>query len=400
MNATVPYTYKSHFLGTHRACTPEVTWNRIEPWLERFGVTRIAPVTGLDNVGISTVMAIRPASRGLSVAQGKGIDEPSARVSGAMEAIEHAVAESVINDRLYGSVREIETRYCMPHMNRLASCSSKFTNDIELLWVNGVDLVTATNTLCPYELVHLDLSLRATPGAEYFEVTSNGLASGNSLIEATCHGLFEVVERDALCKFFALAGAEQESRRVALDSVDDSTCRELLSRYSAAGVDVAIWDINSIIGLPVFMCDIVDGPAQAMRGLQRARGSGCHSSRGIALTRALCEAAQARLTYIAGSRDDIVPDELHRAREPNAIHRARQEIARIGTSKFERTPDLSFDSFDAELAWILERLDACGYQQVLRVVLRDEPDEPFAVTRIVVPGLGFSTSHNRQGCGS
>ena len=34
-------------------------------------------------------------------------------------------------------------------------------------------------------------------------------------------------------------------------------------------------------------------------------GAGCHPSRDIALLRALTEAAQARTTFIAGSRDDM-----------------------------------------------------------------------------------------------
>ncbi|MFD9540887.1 YcaO-like family protein [Streptomyces sp. NPDC060022] len=37
-------------------------------------------------------------------------------------------------------------------------------------------------------------------------------------------------------------------------------------------------------------------------------GGGCHSSPAIALTRALTEAAQSRLTAIAGTRDDLPSD--------------------------------------------------------------------------------------------
>ena len=38
---------------------------------------------------------------------------------------------------------------------------------------------------------------------------------------------------------------------------------------------------------------------------QRAAGSGCHVSKEIAFTRALTEAAQSRLTFISGARDDL-----------------------------------------------------------------------------------------------
>src|SRR5690242_2091930 len=74
--------------GTHRVCTPEETWRRIQPALAAAGVTRVADVTGLDHLGIPVFQAIRPASRNLSVSQGKGLSAAAARVSAAMEALE------------------------------------------------------------------------------------------------------------------------------------------------------------------------------------------------------------------------------------------------------------------------------------------------------------------------
>jgi ribosomal protein S12 methylthiotransferase accessory factor len=42
------------------------------------GVTRIANVTGLDRIGIPVAIAVRPNSRSVSVAQGKGQTVPLA----------------------------------------------------------------------------------------------------------------------------------------------------------------------------------------------------------------------------------------------------------------------------------------------------------------------------------
>lgn len=64
---------EKHFRrGTHRLVPPEVTWERIRPILRTLGITRVADVTGLDDVGIPVHQAIRPASHTLSVSQGKG----------------------------------------------------------------------------------------------------------------------------------------------------------------------------------------------------------------------------------------------------------------------------------------------------------------------------------------
>src|SRR5204863_396436 len=58
------------------------------PLMPRFGITRLANITGLDDIGLPVYMAVRPLSKGLSVSQGKGTDDVSAAVSAMMESIE------------------------------------------------------------------------------------------------------------------------------------------------------------------------------------------------------------------------------------------------------------------------------------------------------------------------
>ena len=45
------------------------------------GITRLADVTGLDNIGIPVFQAIRPNARSLSVSQGKGVSLEAAQAS-------------------------------------------------------------------------------------------------------------------------------------------------------------------------------------------------------------------------------------------------------------------------------------------------------------------------------
>src|SRR4051794_11806268 len=79
---------RSPKLASHRVCRPEETFARIKPLLSTAGITRIADVTGLDRLDIPVAVVTRPNSRGLSVAQGKGLDFGAAKVSGVMEALE------------------------------------------------------------------------------------------------------------------------------------------------------------------------------------------------------------------------------------------------------------------------------------------------------------------------
>jgi len=86
---------KGYLLDTHRLCDPALTMERVRPHLSRMGITRIANLTGLDRIGLPTVMVTRPNARSVAVALGKGLSLEAARVSGVMEAIETWHAERI-----------------------------------------------------------------------------------------------------------------------------------------------------------------------------------------------------------------------------------------------------------------------------------------------------------------
>ncbi len=54
----------------------------------------------------------------------------------------------------------------------------------------------------PYELVHANYTLPLPTGSGCFPASTNGLASGNHMLEAICHGLAEVIERDSTLEIF------------------------------------------------------------------------------------------------------------------------------------------------------------------------------------------------------
>ena len=71
-----------------------------------------------------------------------------------------------------------------------------------------------------------------------------------------------------------------------------------------AGLDVAVWHASTTVEVPCFACAIADVRGNTLYP-QHAAGYGCHVSKEIALLRALTEAAQTRLTFISGARDDL-----------------------------------------------------------------------------------------------
>jgi YcaO-like protein with predicted kinase domain len=377
--------------GTHRTVGPEATVERLARLLPVLGITRVADVTGLDSIGLPVVMVCRPNARSLSVSQGKGLDLAAARASGLMEATELYHAERITLPLKLASWNELRFTHEMADVAALPRlAASAFHEDFRLLWIAGRNLATGGTLWVPYESVHLNCTLPLPPGSGCFPMTSNGLASGNHLLEALCHGLSEVIERDA-ATLWELGGPAVRARtRVDLGTVDDPGCRAALDLYERAGIAVAVWEITSDVGVPAFRCAILDRDPEPFYTVGASAGMGCHPAREVALLRALTEAAQSRLTSIAGARDDMARAQYATSRNLDVVLRLRAEIvdARAGDAalSFRQAPTYESETFDEDLRWLLDRLAAAGLGQAVAVDLTQEGlDIP--VARVIVPGL-------------
>jgi ribosomal protein S12 methylthiotransferase accessory factor len=378
---------KLYLDGTHRTVEPAITLERLRPLLPIIGVTRVAAITGLDVIGLPVVMVCRPNGRSLSVSQGKGADLPAAKASGIMEAAEAWHAEHVLLPLRLATYRELRTVAHVVDLELLPRQSqSRFHPDLSILWIEGTDVLTAERIWVPYECVHLDFRSPGPQGSGCFLVTGTGLAAGNHQLEAVSHALCEVVERDALALWTERGADDQASRRLALDTIDDHGCRRLLDTYDRAGVGVAVWDLTTDVGLPTFSATIVDRDASLPRRLPAAMGAGCHPDRAVALARALTEAAQSRLTVIAGSRDDCPPAYYRRIRDPGAIEAQLAPLDQPAQRSFGDVAHVPGESIDEDVTHELDALKAVGVPQVILVDLT-RPDIGIPVVRVVVPGL-------------
>lgn len=373
--------------ASHRIRPAAETLGLVRPLLAEMGITRVANVTGLDRIGIPTVLVTRPNARSLSVSQGKGYDLDAARISGVMEAIELYHAETVHVALRLSSYDELARHAPVVDATRLPRFVRRFDPAVPILWTLARDL-QGESVYVPYDLVHANLARPRIPVSGFFPFSSNGLASGNSLAEAVTHGALEVIERDAIALFYRRSPSEQFERRLDLDSVDDARCRDLLQRFDAAEIDVAVWDMTSDVGLPAFYCSIIERELNVFHRVGKASGWGCHLERGEALKRALTEAAQSRLTRIAGSRDDLQQDALESLRSEASIleHQVQLKSPVRPPHRFSRVPTYRFETLEDDLAFIRERLEDCGMEQLVYVELT-LPDLPVRVVRVIVPGL-------------
>lgn len=383
--------------GTDRLISPAETVARVRRLMPIMGITRIANVTGLDHIGIPVVMVCRPNSRSLSVAQGKGIDLACAEASGLMESIESYHAERISLPLKLASYEDLRYTHRVVDVQQLPrTLHAQFHPYLPIHWVEGYDLLRREQIWLPYELVHTNYTMAIHHTMAGFVATSSGLASGNHLIEAISHAICEVVERDATTLWRLLDAAGRARTRIDLDTVDDPACREVLEKYRRAQVAVAAWETTSDIGIPAFLCRVFDLHDNAARRLGHMEGMGCHPVRAIALLRALTEAAQGRLTLIAGSRDDCYPIHYLRQRDPAAAERLRADLADPRPRRrFADAPSWQADSLRDDLAWELERLRTAGVERVIMIDLTIA-EFGVPVVRVVIPGLEALDEHKQN----
>lgn len=368
---------------------PGATLRRARALAPHVGITRVANVTGLDRIGVPVVAVYRPNSRSMVVSQGKGIDLVAAQASGMMEAIEAYHAERPRLPLRLESYEELSDHLPVVDVGRLPRVSmGTFSPTRRILWCEGRSVSTRDPVWVPYEMVHTDFTLPLPSGSGCFTMSSNGLASGNHPLEAISHGICELVERDATALWALSGGTTQSERRIAPDTVDDPSCRQVLEQFSAAGIAFGIWDATSDVGLATFSCFVVDGEGSAGH-VHASHGSGCHPAREVALLRALTEAAQTRLTYIAGARDDADRHFFARARSATRVDELRDQIARDrdrAARNFATVPTYTASTFDEDVTWELECLRRVGLDEVVVVDL-SRPEISLPVVRVLVPGL-------------
>ena len=388
MSAAGPDSAKVYRGGTHRSRRPAETLDRVLPLAEKMGITRLANVTGLDNIGIPVYMACRPLSRSVAVSQGKGLTAEEAKVSAFMEAAETYHAETIAAPVQVASLNDLADGCPVIDVAGLPfSALGDFLPDHPISWIKGSRLSNGTRSSealwVPLELVSTDFTLPQPPGSFAFPANTNGLASGNTQEEAQLHALCELIERDALSLWRLGGDSARAASKLDATTVAGDAAASLLDHYRAAGLDVGIWDVTSDIGVPVFCCAVAEPSDTAV---EAELGAGCHPDREVALLRALTEAAQSRTTRIAGSRDDYVPESYDSAAKLARNRTAQLWLADPPRRSFAAVPSLAGDSIAGDLAVVVARLAAAGVDDLAAVDL-SRPEIGIPVVRVVASGL-------------
>ncbi len=224
-----------------------------------------------------------------------------------------------------------------------------------------------------------------------FSSSANGLSSGSSTIEASVHGLLEVIERDAV-SFHYVKDQTQPIRLATLPNALSA----VVDAARVANIDLSLRSVPNELGIPVFASLLVDRSSQG-RGFI-AIGTGCHVDPVAAAVRAVTEAAEARVSFISGNGHGRNFEELYRTLDSSGDIRdvpAYQDSLRLiiddkAAIDFQdvRVPCEHVASVDEAWEFLMKRLQQYGFGQVCRVVYTP-PESPIQVVRIVVPRMEF-----------
>jgi ribosomal protein S12 methylthiotransferase accessory factor len=374
---------KGFWRGTQRSIPPAETLERIRPHFDDLGITRLANITNLDWIGIPVTLAIRPNAATLSQGSGKGFSLEAALTSAAMETVEvHHAEEPELKTFQMPYEHLPETRIAVEDLP--FTKHHLFTEWWPYRWTMGWDLISQTEVAVPWWLVHMGWDPLRERDLNTFQVTSNGLASGNNLLEAINAGLFEVIERDAIaCTRVAWLSLKQPPPVVDPATIRSDLVLELLARLQRAHVGLVLFDCTIDTGVPVYMAYLYD---LRVRGVGVYRGYGAHLDPEVAAIRAITEAAQGRVIYFAGSRDDVFRHSYLRLKQPDDSLLIPAMQALIPTLDGSARKSEATSTFEGDTQIALAKLQQAGLRQAIVVDL-SKPGLPVNVVKVVVPGL-------------
>jgi ribosomal protein S12 methylthiotransferase accessory factor len=363
----------------------------VEGLKEEIGVTRLADITCLDNIGIPVYCSYRPRAFLLQANAGKGVSHEQAKCSAMMEALEYKHFEQLPDGMIvaHGSHGDlsVDRSDVLSYDDLGASVSPFYSHGLPLNWVKIQNILNGAHHICPVDLIYLC-------NRSYVTVNTNGLASGNTNQEATLHSIYEIVERDAYAQI--LVGGKLDIRSVGksirLSSIEDETIKELVDKISASGSQLYLILLPSSIAVYSFWAIIIDEYSLMPVGSFNM-GLGCHAHPVVAAVRAITEAAQTRLVYIHGNREDI----RHKAvfskgfSVKASIPRFFKSLERFNFYDLclETSPCFSA-SVEVSLSLVIEQLAKCGFNGIYTHVLRDE-SRTFSVVKTIIPGMRLET---------
>jgi thioglycine synthase len=403
--------------GTSRTIPINATLEKASIVSQRIGVSRIADITNMDRLGIPNYSAVLPGTEDyIWVYSGKGPTHRHARASALMESIERYCSLPSGSNKTFirGTYQDLSKSYSILHPDDVIEpMSFQYRDNMTMDFLPGIDLLNEKNVLVPVPLVLFRYTPKAPAVNPFAFHHTNGLASGNVLEEAICHGLCEVIERDAISiaelrtraiPFHYLKVIENSLKEkgynisplpvnrfvddntiypdVDLTNVDFEQAKLLKRKFQSANLPLIIKDITSDVRIPTFAASCIEWISHDYGYL--AEGHGTHPDARIALIRAMTEVSQTRAANIQGARDDL--RKIHYGENNTDDKRAWQFMPSKDIIDYNEVDSFFSEDILDDIRLILENLRSVGIRRAIIVDLTN-PDIGIPVVRAIVPGL-------------
>jgi ribosomal protein S12 methylthiotransferase accessory factor len=371
----------------------------------------------MDRLKIPNYSAVLPGTEDyIWVYSGKGPTRNHAKASVIMESIERfsSLPTNFRGPIIKGRYEELAKSYNVLKYNEVMEPLSFQLNENMIMdYCTGYDLLNKKEILIPLPLALFRYTPKPPSINPYSYFHTNGLASGNVLEEAICHGLCEVIERDAISiadftssafQYHVLKSVEntviRSGRRInqleAKEFTDDSSIypdinlekisflpvKKIVNRFKHCNISLIVKDITTDLGIPTFIASSAEWVNHDYGFL--VEGHGTHPDARIAILRAITEVAQSRAANIQGSRDDL--RKMKYDPEDSDENRSWQFMKARYKREFSEIPSIENADILDDINLMLSSLKQNGFSKAIVADLTN-PDLEIPVVRILVPGL-------------
>lgn len=373
-------------------------------YAKRNGVISLQKLPSLRGSKIPIYSAKRPHSRnhylygGSLVSLGKGKTDLQSKISCLMEALEYMAAENIPENLIRGTFRSLSRSHVIMdpfYIVRLHEDNHP-SKDEQLMWTRGFSVTHNCEILIPAEMVYFPFLSEEFNTNHYFYPSTNGLASGSSILEAIIHGLYEIIERAVLGHKDLNMGYKIPFQTQ--DFFENEG--ELTDTISKLNIQFYLVESFILPSIPVVE-SVIEYNGRIYQGL------GCDSHLATALDRSLTELIQCVSTYEAGDREDVLlNDEQIREKyfkyskkitsqsknvipSYNAV--TNTIISKFNLEKKFKEFSSSFKTLNEEYNFLLDFLKQAGHQEFFICNLTPK-DANFFVVKVISPSLMSKTS--------
>ncbi|KAF1078958.1 YcaO-like family protein [Methanogenium sp. MK-MG] len=365
--------------GVPRTRTAEETYDTAVSLTGETGITDFLEITQKDRLGIPVWCSIRPRERRGKVTAGAGITVADARCAAMMGTIERCSSTYSGGSMDLASYEEVGlTRAVDPEeliLPRKPEMGEKFH------WVPGRDILYDEQVYIPANAVYHPYDPIGMAN-QLFRSDPNGMGAGNVPEEAVIHGIYEIIERDALSR-----GEKNKSLGRRLLPEPGTPAETLMEIFAAEGIEITMWLLNDAYGIPTVAAVADDTVTQDPFMIMMAAST--HPDPGVAAVCTLLKLARNRASQIFTEEIGI-----HSGRSAMVEKAGYERYKRINHIWFADAPVLSaadipatqYSATDEELHAAI----AAVAPHTDRICVVDLTRTPLPVWRVVIPGFEVS----------